>query len=50
MHMVVSAGVLRLEQFECVEFGLERINEAVQHAAEQGGPYKLTVLRFGSSS
>jgi alcohol dehydrogenase len=44
---LVRAGRIDLSQFDVTEFGLEQANEAVAHAAEHAGPFRLTVLRPG---
>ena len=31
-----------LRQFELTEFGLDDVNQAVTHAAEEAGPLRLT--------
>lgn len=43
---LARSGVLDLGQFEITEFSLDAVNEAVAHAAEHGGPFKMTVVRF----
>jgi alcohol dehydrogenase len=42
---LIRAGLLRLDDFEVTAFGLDQANEAVAHAAANGGPFKMTVLR-----
>ncbi|MBB4381418.1 zinc-binding alcohol dehydrogenase family protein [Bradyrhizobium sp. SBR1B] len=42
---LVRAGLLRLEEYETMAFDLDHANEAVAHAAANGGPFKLTVIR-----
>ena len=42
---MVRAGLLRLEEYETTAFDLDHANEAVEHAAANGGPFKLTVIR-----
>jgi threonine dehydrogenase-like Zn-dependent dehydrogenase len=42
---LVRAGLLRLEEYEATAFDLDRANEAIEHAAANGGPFKLTVIR-----
>jgi alcohol dehydrogenase len=42
---LVRAGLLRLEEYETTAFDLDHANEAVAHAAANGGPFKLTVIR-----
>ena len=41
---LARAGLLQLDQFEVTTFDLDRANEAVAHAAANGGPFKMTVL------
>ena len=47
MIAMVRAGLLDLGQFAVTEFPLERANEAVAHAAANGGPFRMTVLKPG---
>jgi len=42
---LVRSGLLRLEEYEATEFDLDHANDAVAHAAANGGPFKLTVIR-----
>ncbi|MDF0516406.1 zinc-binding alcohol dehydrogenase family protein [Bradyrhizobium yuanmingense] len=42
---LVRAGLLRLDAYETTAFDLDHANEAVAHAAANGGPFKLTVIR-----
>ncbi|WP_314958360.1 zinc-binding alcohol dehydrogenase family protein [Bradyrhizobium cosmicum] len=42
---LVRAGLLRLDEYETTAFDLDHVNEAVEHAAANGGPFKLTVIR-----
>jgi alcohol dehydrogenase len=42
---LVRSGLLRLDDFVVTEFDLDHANEAVAHAAANGGPFKMTVLR-----
>lgn len=42
---LVRSGLLRLEEYEATEFDLDHTNDAVAHAAANGGPFKLTVIR-----
>jgi alcohol dehydrogenase len=42
---LVRSGLLRLDDFAVTEFDLDHANEAVAHAAADGGPFKMTVLR-----
>ncbi|WP_279356183.1 zinc-binding alcohol dehydrogenase family protein [Methylobacterium indicum] len=46
---LVRAGLLRLEEYAVTEFALSRVNEAIVHAAANGGPFRLTVLRPGGA-
>lgn len=45
MVRMVRAGLVDLGQFDVTEFDLDHANEAVAHAAANGGPRQLTVLR-----
>jgi len=47
MIAMVRAGLLDLGQFAVTEFPLDRANEAVAHAAANGGPFRMTVLKPG---
>jgi len=42
---LVRSGQLRLEEYETTAFDLDHANEAVAHAAANGGPFRLTVIR-----
>lgn len=42
---IVKAGLLSLDEFEISEFGLDNINEAVEHASTEKGAFKLTVIK-----
>lgn len=42
---VARAGLLDLEGFEITEFPLDRAGDAVRHAAEIGGRFRMTVVR-----
>ncbi|MBR0931173.1 MULTISPECIES: quinone oxidoreductase family protein [Bradyrhizobium] len=42
---LVRAGLLRLDEYDATAFDLDHANEAVAHAAANGGPFKLTVIR-----
>jgi NADPH:quinone reductase-like Zn-dependent oxidoreductase len=42
---LVRAGLLRLEEYETTAFDLDHANDAVAHAAANGGPFRLTVIR-----
>ena len=41
---LVRSGLLRLDEFVVTTFALGDANEAVAHAAANGGPFKMTVL------
>ncbi len=41
---LVRAGLVKLEEFTATTFSLEQANEAVAHAAANGGPFKMTVI------
>jgi alcohol dehydrogenase len=41
---LVRSGLLRLDNFDVTEFDLDDANEAVTHAAANGGPFKMTVI------
>jgi hypothetical protein len=40
----VRAGLVKLEEFTATTFRLKQVNEAVAHAAANGGPFKMTVI------
>ena len=42
---LIRSGLLDLGGFEVTEFGLDEANAAVAHAAAQGGPFRMTVIR-----
>jgi alcohol dehydrogenase len=42
---LVRAGLLRLEEFEQTVFPLDRVKEAVAHAASDAAPFKMTILQ-----
>jgi threonine dehydrogenase-like Zn-dependent dehydrogenase len=42
---LIRAGLIDLSQFETVTFDLDHANEAVAHAAANGGPFKMTVIK-----
>jgi alcohol dehydrogenase len=42
---MVQAGLLSLDGYEVTSFPLDKANEAVAHAAENTGPFRMTVLR-----
>jgi NADPH:quinone reductase-like Zn-dependent oxidoreductase len=41
---LIRSGLLDLNQFEATSFDLDHANEAVEHAAANGGPFKMTVI------
>ncbi len=43
---LVRSGLLDLGRYEITEFDLDQVNEAVSHAAENGGPFKMTVVKL----
>jgi alcohol dehydrogenase len=42
---LIRSGLLDLGNFDVASFDLDDANEAVAHAAANGGPFKLTVIR-----
>ena len=42
---LVRSGLLDIRNWDVTEFGLDRANEAVAHAAAHGGPFKADVIR-----
>jgi alcohol dehydrogenase len=42
---MIRARLLPLDLFEVTTFELDQVNEAVAHAAANGGPFKMTVLQ-----
>ncbi len=42
---LIRSGLIDLDQFETVSFDLDHANEAVTHAAANGGPFKMTVIK-----
>ena len=42
---LVRSGLLNLNNFDVTAFDLDNANEAVAHAAANGGPFKMTVIR-----
>jgi alcohol dehydrogenase len=42
---IIRAGLLDLGNFDVTTFDLDNANEAVAHAAANGGPFKLTAIR-----
>ncbi|WP_439368400.1 zinc-binding dehydrogenase [Bradyrhizobium sp. DASA03120] len=42
---LVRSGLLRLEEYQTTAFDLDHANDAVAHAAANGGPFRLTVIR-----
>jgi alcohol dehydrogenase len=41
---LVRAGLVKLDEFAVTAFGLDRVNEAVTHAAANAGPFRMTVI------
>ncbi|MCA1453509.1 hypothetical protein I6F35_09810 [Bradyrhizobium sp. BRP22] len=42
---MIRAGLLPLDLFKVTTFDLDHVNEAVAHAAANGGPFKMTILQ-----
>jgi threonine dehydrogenase-like Zn-dependent dehydrogenase len=42
---LIRSGLIRLDEFAVTEFPLDKVNEAVAHAAANTGPFKMTVVR-----
>jgi alcohol dehydrogenase len=42
---LIRSGLLRLDRFEVTTFPLDAANEAVAHAAANGGPFRMTVIQ-----
>ena len=42
---LIRSGLLRLDNFDVRAFSLDDANEAVEHAALNSGPFKMTVIR-----
>jgi alcohol dehydrogenase len=42
---LIRSGLLALDAFDITEFALDDVNEAVAHAAANGGPFRLTLVR-----
>jgi Zn-dependent alcohol dehydrogenase len=42
---LIRSGLLRLDNFVATTFDLDHVNQAVEHAAANGGPFKMTVIR-----
>ena len=42
---LIHAGLVDLAQFKVSEFKLDQANEAIDHAADHGGAFKLTVIK-----
>jgi len=45
MAGLIRAGLVDLDLFEVTTFDLDRVNEAVAHAAAHAGPFRMTVIR-----
>lgn len=45
MANLIRAGLIQLDNWEVTSFSLDRANEAVEHAANSGGPFRLTVIK-----
>ena len=42
---LIRSGLLSLDDFEVTGFELDRANEAVAHAATEGGPFRVTIIQ-----
>lgn len=42
---MVKAGLVKLDTFDYKEFSLDEANKAVEYAAEQGGPFRMSIIR-----
>ncbi len=42
---MIRSGLIRLDEFAAVTFGLDDVAAAIDHAAANAGPFKLTVIR-----
>ncbi|HEY6981111.1 zinc-binding dehydrogenase [Reyranella sp.] len=42
---LIRAGLVKLDDFHFTTFGLDDANEAVAHAADNAGPFRMTVIR-----
>jgi alcohol dehydrogenase len=42
---LIRSGLLKLDNFAIATFDLDHANDAVAHAATNGGPFKMTILR-----
>ncbi len=42
---LIRSGLLDVSNFEVTDFALDDANAAVAHAAANGGPFKMTVIR-----
>ena len=47
---LIRSGLLDLGHYAITEFTLDNANEAVAHAAANGGPFKLTVIRVSPAA
>jgi alcohol dehydrogenase len=45
MINLINSGLIDLKHFDVQEFKLDNIMEAVEHAAQNAGPFKLTVVQ-----
>jgi alcohol dehydrogenase len=41
---LVRAGLARLEEFSITTFPLEKVNDAVEHAARSAGAFRMTIV------
>jgi alcohol dehydrogenase len=42
---MVRAGLIDIGQFAATAFPLERVDDAVAHAASDAGPFRMTLLQ-----
>lgn len=49
MTGMIRSGLVDLSRFDIAEFGLDDVNEAVEHAAVNAGPLGMTVSALGCS-
>lgn len=45
MVALIRAGLVKLDDFEVTRFSLDEVNDAVAYAAENSGPFKMTVIQ-----
>lgn len=42
---LIRSGLIDLDQFDATVFDLDHVNDAIAHAAANGGPFRMTVVR-----